>query len=289
MPFIGRYINMDTSTDRQAAMQRQFARMGLSDRYSRFRGVDGRLLDGSRSRLSPGELGCFMSHYNCIVESDVADHHIHILEDDVVLAPQAAGLFEQVIGDAAPRCDLLFTDIFVPLNMIAIYDLMKQYRASGLLEQRLTAPDVRMPAYVMYPSLRHIQFGGATSYVVNRASREKIISLLDEEIANGPTQPIDMVYRILVNEGRLDALCTIPFLTSIEADSICDSTIVGRTQDNDSAMAFYALRSFFYLARDDARLKRVMGEINANLDDPEYLGPALEFFRFVFSDRFKIF
>ena len=141
----------------------------------------------------------------------------------------------------------------------------------------------------MYPSLRHIQFGGATSYVINRASREKIISLLDEEIANGPTQPIDMVYRILVNEGRLDALCTIPFLTSIEADSICDSTIVGRTQDNDSAMAFYALRSFFYLARDDARLMRVMGEINANLDDPEYLGPALEFFRFVFSDRFKIF
>jgi GR25 family glycosyltransferase involved in LPS biosynthesis len=289
MPFIGRYINMDASTDRRAAMEAQFERIGLADRYARFAGADGRALDGSRSRLSPGELGCFMSHYRCLVESDVEGHHIHIVEDDVVLAPQAASLLELAIGDATPTCDLLFTDIFVPLNTTVLFELMKEYRATGLLGQRLTAPETRMPAYVMYPNLAPMPFGGATSYIVNRDARAKVIALLEEEIARGPNHPIDMVYRILVNEGRLGARCTIPFLTSIEPSSICDSTIIGRTQDNDSALAFYALRSFFYLARDDDQLMGFMRGVNASLDDPDFLGPMLEFFRFVFSERFKIF
>ncbi len=289
MSFVGRYINMDASLQRRAAMEARFEAIGLAHRYTRFAGIDGRTLDASRSPLSPGELGCFMSHYRCIVESDVEDHHIHIVEDDVVLAPQNASLLEQVIGDAAPKCDILFTDIFMPLNMITLYEMMTQYRATGLLDQRLRPPAARMPAYVIYPNIGRQPFGGATSYVVNRASRRKLIELLEAEIANGPTQPIDMLYRILANDGRIETLCTMPFLTSIEADSIRDTTIVGRAQDIDSAVAFFVLRSFFYLARDDDQLMGLMREVNAGLPDPDYLGPALEFFRFVFSDRFKIF
>lgn len=289
MSFVGRYINMDASLQRRAAMEARFEAIGLAHRYTRFAGIDGRTLAASRSPLSPGELGCFMSHYRCIVESDVEDHHIHIVEDDVVLAPQNASLLEQVIGDAAPKCDILFTDIFMPLNMITLYEMMTQYRATGLLDQRLRPPAARMPAYVIYPNIGRQPFGGATSYVVNRASRRKLIELLEAEIANGPTQPIDMLYRILANDGRIETLCTMPFLTSIEADSIRDTTIVGRAQDIDSAVAFFVLRSFFYLARDDDQLMGLMREVNAGLPDPDYLGPALEFFRFVFSDRFKIF
>jgi hypothetical protein len=179
-----------------------------------------------------------------------------------------------VVEDAAPKCDLLFTDVFVPLSMPTLLDMLKHYRSTGLMAQRHMPPEQRMPAYVMYPNLAQTPFGGATSYIVNAASREKVCALLEEEIARGPTQPIDMVYRILVNEGRLQALCTVPFLTSIEADSICGTTIVGRTQDNGSAMAFYVLRSFFYLARDDAALARIMADINAGLEDPDYLGPG---------------
>jgi GR25 family glycosyltransferase involved in LPS biosynthesis len=289
MPFIGRYINMDSSPERRAAMEAQFERFGCADRYARFAGIDGRTLDGSRSRLSPGELGCFMSHYQCLVDSDVEDHHVHIVEDDVVFAPQTMGLLDQIVGDAVPACDLLFTDIFVPLHMMTIYDFMAFYRVTELLEKRLEPPLTRMPRYVMYPNLKDVPFGGATSYIVNRNSREKVIALLEEEIAKGPILPIDMIFRIMANDGRLKALCTMPFVTSIEASSICDSTIVGRTQHDDSAMAFYALRSFFYVARDDEQLMEIMRGMNAGLADPDYLGPMLEFFRFVFSERFKIF
>src|ERR1019366_1493546 len=127
MPFIGRYINLDASTERRAAMEAQFAQVGLAGRYARFAAVDGRTLDGTRSRLSPGELGCFMSHYRCLVESAVPDHHVHILEDDVVLAPQIAGLLGRIVEDALPACDLLFTDVFVPLEMSTLYALFKEY------------------------------------------------------------------------------------------------------------------------------------------------------------------
>ncbi len=141
----------------------------------------------------------------------------------------------------------------------------------------------------MYPALRGIAFGGATSYIVQHDARPRLLALLEEEIARGPTQPIDMVYRRFANDGRITARCSLPFITSISADSICDTTIVGRSQDADSAMAFYALRSFFYVARDDDRLLGFMGEINATPPDPDYLGPMAEFFRFVLSDRFKPF
>ena len=290
MSFVGRYINMDASTERRAAMEAQFERIGQTERqYTRFSGVDGRMLDGARSRLSAGELGCFMSHYRCIAESDEPGRHVHIVEDDVVFAPQTAAMLEQVIGDAAPSCDILFTDIFVPLEMTTLYSLMKAYRLTELVEKRLEPPLSRLPRYVMYPDISGNPFGGATSYVVNHASREKIVALLDEQIAAGPNLPIDMVFRILANAGRLKALCTIPFLTTIESDSINDSTIIGRRQDSDSAMAFYALRNFFYVARDDAQLMGLMRAMNGRLADPDYLGPMLEVFRFALSERFVVF
>jgi hypothetical protein len=289
MGLAGRYINMDASPARRAAMEAQLERLGLADRYQRFAGVDGRGLDRSRTRLGPGELGCFVSHTECIKAGDPEGRHLHVMEDDVVLAPQAAHLLERAAADAVPHCDILFTDVFVPLETYTVLELLKQFRASGMPGQRTLPPEQRMPAYLMYPSLQRIPFGGATSYIVNAASREKVAALLEAELAAGPTQPVDMALRILVNQGRLDARVTVPFLNTIAADSIHGTTIVGRSQPDDSALAFYVFRSFFYLARDDAALGAMMGEINARLDDFDHLGPALEFYRFALSGRFTPF
>ncbi len=156
MPFIGRYINMDASTERRAAMEAQFERFGCAGRYERFAGVDGRTLEGSRSPLSAGELGCFMAHYRCLLEADVADHHVHILEDDVEFAPQTVPLLNQIIGDAMKACDVLFTDIFVPADMMALFNLVGQYRHTGLLEQRLQPPhDAHAAVHHVSRSARH--------------------------------------------------------------------------------------------------------------------------------------
>ena len=288
MQFAGRYINMAASAERRAQMEAQFARLGCADRYTRFNAVDGRAVAGAQSPISAAEFGCFMSHYHCIAEGG-GDRHVHVVEDDVVFSAQTVPLMETITDEVMDGCDLLFTDIFVPLNMNAIFNLMEFYRASGVIAARHVAPELRVPGCIMYANIRPIEFGGATSYVVNRNSRHKIRRLLDQEMNQGVTDPIDMTIRKLANTGQLTALCTLPFLTSIRADSIYKTTMDERGQDKASEMAFYLLRSYFFLGKDEADLKASVDELAGGLADPDFMDTVLGAFRFMFSERFRPF
>jgi len=91
-------INLDRAGDRLAHMAGEFARIGV--RYNRVSAVDGALLgadvldDFARNRIGvyprrwmPGEIGCFLSHFD--VWRQVAadeDDFAAVLEDDVHLA-----------------------------------------------------------------------------------------------------------------------------------------------------------------------------------------------------------
>lgn len=288
MDFAGRYINMAASAERRAQMQDQFARLGCADRYTRFNAIEGSSITGAQSRLSAAELGCFMSHYHCIAEGG-GDRHVHVVEDDVVFSAQTVALLSAIGEDVMDQCDVLFTDIFVPLNMNAIFNLMEFYRASGAIGVRHVEPDLRLPPAIMFANIRPIEFGGATSYVVNKNSRHKIRRLLDQEMNQGINDPIDMVIRKLANTGELTAFCTLPFLTSIRPDSIYNTTMAERGQDKASEMAFFLLRSYFFIGKDEAYLKAQVGELASGLADPEFMDTILGAFRFMFSERFRQF
>jgi GR25 family glycosyltransferase involved in LPS biosynthesis len=279
---------MAASAERRAQMDAQFARLGCADRYSRFNAVDGRAVAAAQSRLSAAELGCFMSHYHCIVEG-AGDQHLHIIEDDVVFSAQTVSLLALTTDEVMDQCDILFTDIFVPLNMNAIFNLMEYYRASGIIAARHVEADQRVPAAIMYANIRPIEFGGATSYVVNKNSRNKIRRLLDREMSQGINDPIDMTIRKLANTGELTIYCTLPFLTSIRPDSIYKTTMDERGQDKASEMAFFLLRSYFFLGKDEAYLKASVDELAGGLADPDFMDTVLGAFRFMFSERFRQF
>jgi GR25 family glycosyltransferase involved in LPS biosynthesis len=288
MEFVGRYINMAASAERRAQMEAQFTRFGCADLYRRFDAVDGRSITGAQTRLSAAELGCFMSHYHCIVEGG-GDSHVHIVEDDVVFSAQTTFLLGVTSDEVMDQCDILFTDIFVPLNMNAIFNLMEYYRASGIIAARHVEPDLRTPSAIMFANIRPIEFGGATSYVVNKNSRNKIRRLLDAEMSQGINDPIDMVIRRLANEGQITAYCTLPFLTSIRPDSIYNTTMAERGQDKASEIAFFLLRSYFFVGKDDAYLKATVDELAGRLADPDFMDTILGAFRFMFSERFRQF
>ena len=266
-------------------MEAQLARAGCAGAYERFRAVDGASLPSRGVPISLGELGCFMSHYHCI-NTAAPDSHVHVIEDDVVFAPQTFALINDIQEAAADSFDLLYTDIFVPLNANTIFNLMEFYRATGMIEARRADPFTRMPHSIMFPNLRPIEFTGATSYIVNRDSRHKIRRLLEEELEAGPAQPIDMCLRRWIAGGQLRALCTMPFLTSIRPESIQNSTIIGRHQNPATAFAYYLMRSFFYVAKDEASLIEQARSLTADLPDPGYIDSLLEVFRFLFSERF---
>ncbi|UUP16292.1 glycosyltransferase family 25 protein [Nitratireductor thuwali] len=83
------YINLDRSPDRRQFMNDQFHAFGLP--AERIPAVDGEHIDlGSHpeSGLSPGEIGCFLSHraaWKKLVES--SDPNAIIFEDDAHLSP----------------------------------------------------------------------------------------------------------------------------------------------------------------------------------------------------------
>jgi GR25 family glycosyltransferase involved in LPS biosynthesis len=276
---------MAASAERRGQMEEQFLRLGCADRYQRFDAVDGRSIVDVQTSLSPAELGCFMSHYHCIAGGE-ADKHLHIVEDDVVFASQTVPMLAQVPEEVMDQCDILFTDIFVPLNAQALFSLIEFYRPTGMIEARRLPPDQRWPSCMMYANIRPIEFGGATSYVVNKNSRHKLRRLLDRGMDRGVTDPIDMAVRKLANAGELTAYCVLPFLTSIRPDSIYKTTMVDRGQDKSSEMAFFLLRNYFFVGKDEDYIRSAIEELTSGLADPGFMDTILGVFRFMFSERF---
>src|ERR1700761_1829036 len=99
LPYIGRYINLDRSPERRRELEAMLAGFGVADRYQRFTAVDGQEREARFSAVSPGELGCFLSHYECLRDAP-RGRPIHIIEDDVVFGPRTVSLIEQTIHNA---------------------------------------------------------------------------------------------------------------------------------------------------------------------------------------------
>lgn len=285
--YIGRYINMDRSVERRAALEERFAALGCADRYQRFAAVDGRDLDLSRASIGPGEYGCFLSHYQCIKETMGEDVHLHIVEDDVVFGPSTIDLIDQTMEDSFRSAQMTFTDIFVAGNLATMVGLMNYYRLSGILE--ITPGERRWPKFVNFFDLQGASFAGSSSYFLHKDARAPMLSLMEAELAAGPTVPVDGFFQRIVQAKEFTACCTLPFLTSVDLAGIVSTTIDGRSQHDRSALAFYMMRNFFYIEKDDAALDQLGRELASYIADPKHIDPLLDAFRFIFSENFVAF
>ena len=277
MRYIGRYINMDGSTERRRVLTESLAAFGCAERYQRFSGVDGRSADRGASPLKPGEYGCFMSHYRCIQESMSADEHLHVVEDDVVFGPRTVPILDQAMGDGLGQCEMVFTDIFVPADLPFLIDLMALYRRSGVLEGA--------PGVVNFRSLADAPFAGSSSYFLRADARAKMLGLMEAEIAAGPTIPVDTFFAKIAHAGQIVMACTAPFLTSVDAAAVLSTTIDGRAQHDHSALAFYLLRNYFFVDKDDAALDRLGRELTDALSQTRDVDTLVDLLRFITSDR----
>lgn len=102
-----RVINLERSTDRRQVAQRQLDALGLAARFSP--AVDGKSLGADSYRnflprhnplirrpLTPGEIGCFASHYRLWQECIDADKPMLVLEDDFILEPKAIEVIDML-------------------------------------------------------------------------------------------------------------------------------------------------------------------------------------------------
>lgn len=120
-------LNLQRAVERRALMQQRLAALGLEAEF--LSAVEGSRVDrsslpaGSEPRLTPGELGCYLSHLRCweiVVERGLP--HAVLLEDDVVLSPELPRVLEQIARLDLPY-DLVRLSSLGPVRGIPVASL----------------------------------------------------------------------------------------------------------------------------------------------------------------------
>jgi GR25 family glycosyltransferase involved in LPS biosynthesis len=273
VPFCGRYINLDRSTFRRARLEQQLRNLGIGHAYSRFPAIDGIRLHGDPGTISQREYGCFASHARLLKEACSLPAHLHVLEDDALLSPEFVPVVARAIDQGVlDEFDLLFTDLFVSWDPLQIAALERTRRKNTCLDPR-NGQDSLTGVTVF--NLHRKGLACTSSYLVSRRSIERLAGLLDQAIVAGPTLPVDLVMRELVDTGVLKAACIVPFVTSVSLEAPAGSTIhedlVGAQL---SRLACTVLRHTFFVRPDWSAIERILTQ-HFPPEDPSPRGHAV--------------
>lgn len=257
--FRGRYINLDRSTDRCEALQTQLRSLGLDEVYERFPGVEGRALAQTNSPLKPGELGCFESHRRLIEAEIHYEKHLHIIEDDVVFSQEAKKSIDSIIANKLlDTFDIILLECYIPFHLAYIRDYLARWRELGWGngKQKGTFQIINLQGRV---------FASATSYLIANKAKQTVLDELNRECELGPRQAVDLVFRDLINSGKLKGGLMFPFLTSLDqAANISGTTIDGRYDAESSLAASVILRQLFFCDRNLVQILPALGYLLAN-------------------------
>jgi GR25 family glycosyltransferase involved in LPS biosynthesis len=251
-PSLGYYINLERSKGRDASMRAHLDLRGLLDSYERFPAVDGAAVyEEYDTPLSPGALGCWLSHLEILKRSAGRDKHLHIMEDDTVIHERFFEiLFASGQLDQNANWDLMFTDTFcLPTykGFRALNTLCSHAKSSGAV------------SFVELDRQNFNFFISTSSYIVNKASIGKYATLLGEGWKKKAA--IDNYTSDLILRGELKAYITVPFVSTLSPESMT-STIseLGHTPSIGSTrlhmMSLH--RMGYYLGAD---VKALLGQL----------------------------
>ena len=229
----GFYINMHASTERKKLCEVSISTTGLASAYQRFPAINGQ--DVAKSypnfKLSPGKLGCWLSHMEVIEKNLDNPAHLHILEDDFIFTEGFQILLNNIdtIEKKIGEWDIIFTDVDVTdmRNVSSIRQLIRD------VDNLFNANKVR------FENATKIYAAGNSSYVVHKNKKHKLLSIMREGFKTGNV-PKDIYLREQIRKGKIKAFVTLPFLTSV-AESFNDSTIIGTIRETNPSIMFATL------------------------------------------------
>jgi GR25 family glycosyltransferase involved in LPS biosynthesis len=245
--YIGFYINLDRSRERRSHMEVQLARFQVQDIYRRFAAADGNVLDLPNSRLTIGEIGCFISHYMVLRQNIGCRNHIHVIEDDTVMSDVMRFAINQLTSsDSLETYDMIFTS--TGLFAKNIIECKRLFEATKIIRDST--------GQVVSCNLGSIEFSSSmNSYIVNFHSLPKILGFYEDHLHKGANTPVDLFIRTMVQQGKLRATCLFPFITT-DLPAI-ESTIADRSGSSTSRLSWDIVRRSFFINRD---LKELMSE-----------------------------
>ncbi|HSW12528.1 MAG TPA: glycosyltransferase family 25 protein [Solimonas sp.] len=231
MDIDGYYINLARDQVRRKTLEAQLRRHGWTPRYRRFEAVDGSRL-ALDSPLSPGALGCWMSHLGVLELGRGRQRILHVLEDDADLDAQLPQALAALAGKQ--EWDLIFSDVFFhpPLNPEQFIRVARALQAQRARNSVQLLPLARLP------------FTGTTSYFVH----PRAITRLHAAMARGWQQGLgwDVALQRLVAAGQFKAFVFLPFLSGVSAEAK-SSTIGGH---GPAETELYLLRAALRVGAD---------------------------------------
>jgi GR25 family glycosyltransferase involved in LPS biosynthesis len=246
MSYRGFYINLDRRPDRRAEIESELKQYGVSDLYARFPAMAGAELRTPNDKVQDGEIGCFWSHYKLLEQNLANPHPLHVIEDDVLFSSHARALIETLVGNNFFGFDLIFTDVFVPVDI----ETLKLYKGIYDKCSRTESNGERVFHDFKFIDLAALNFACTASFAVNGNSIEKLHALFGQHIKSGIIMPIDLYIRQLTHERKIKSACLFPFSTSVSPDGLATTGIENRYKSDLSVLVAYLLRYSFFVGCD---------------------------------------
>lgn len=273
-PYRGVFINLAEDERRRDALRANLSAAGIDSWYTRFPAINGAVEAADLpTKLDRGALGLWLTHEKIAETFSDGAEHLHVLEDDVVVASDAKSLFAMAL-QAADRhfgdWDLLFTETFVPFKFFETYRKgMQDFHDKG------------RPSYL---DLASCYASGMTSFFLNRKSIGKYAKLIKSKWSIGT--PIDLYLRQLLRNGELRAFVTVPFLSSISAENDRSSI---RGQVDISRRVCDVLRRGFFVGADLNALAEEMRILTRDTTASPLIRLYLSGYAFYCSDEYVSF
>ncbi|HEX3430749.1 MAG TPA: glycosyltransferase family 25 protein [Rhizomicrobium sp.] len=250
------FINLQNAEERRKEITRNFSEMAAPGWHlDRFAAIDAEYV---RLNQIPGtkrdaEKACFLSHTFVLQQCRRSERTIWVMEDDAVFGRQTCSLAESVIGSIDPESwDIIFTDIIVT-TVNAMVDLVAARR------QLMVNRTVQLVNLASFP------FAGATSYIVNGKSLERVCSILGS--FRSIDVPYDLYVRNQVHNSNIRAIVIVPFITTLSSRAEFSSI-----QDNDALSPDRVLNLFrrlFWVDRNVAEHRSAISELEKTFCDDE--------------------
>jgi len=270
-PYRGVFINLAEDERRRDALVSNLSSAGIGSWYRHVTAINGKVEAAHfPTTLDPGALGLWLTHEKIVAQFSDGGEHLHILEDDTVVASDARILFPKALRIADRHLrdwDLLFTETFVPFELFETYwKGMETFRAKGQLS---------------YLDLTSCYTSGMTSLFLNRKSIERYAGLIKGKWSLGI--PIDIYVRQLLRRGQLRGFVTVPFLSSISSQND-QSTIRG--QLDVSRKVCDVFRRGFFVGADLDELVDEMRQLTSGMAVSPLMQLYLSGYGFSRSERF---
>jgi GR25 family glycosyltransferase involved in LPS biosynthesis len=224
------YINLDEQVARRTALEANFNHCmdALGEpakqdwQLERVPAVDMPWVEAMAvpGRITLREKACFLSHRQALASQLESGDHAWVMEDDTVLSPNTFSVLGQSLDTLPQNWDILFTDVCI-------------YEAPAMLRMMALRNQFEHSRTIQCLDLRDWPFAAASSYIVNKKSKQKVLDLLSA--SSELDLQIDLLFRALCHQGALQAQMYFPFITSLSDHAeysqiqLADNSLTGLT------------------------------------------------------------